>query len=141
MIGVVLDVIEKEEPDSVSSLILASPVIQQFSSDRCLNILDALPESRPADSLALALIYLQKGQNDRGQMLLSTLDHLTLEPLLIRFHSLLFEQGEAFSEMALSFLAINSKFLARVLTTITTDMGLVPFENVLKILAGFIQNR
>lgn len=141
LIAVVLDVIEKEDPDAISSVILASPVIQQFSSNRCLNILDALPEARPADSLALALIYLQKGQCDRGQMLLASLDHLTLEPLLIRFHNLLFDQRETFSELALSFLAINSKFLARVLTTIATDMGLVPFEDVLKILAGFLQNR
>ncbi|XP_066989982.1 BLOC-2 complex member HPS3 isoform X2 [Macrobrachium rosenbergii] len=89
----VLEMLEKVAPEKVSTIILKSKCLKDYKKDKVLAIikqeLSTTSEPRPADVLALALVFLDRGSPEQVATVLASLRAYQLVVVLLKHSSLL----------------------------------------------------
>lgn len=155
LVTILMDLLEKEEKTTVSDLVLGSIVLREFSTDRILkmmkNLLSRSSVPQDKDALSLALMCIQRGQNDQAKTVLLTMTAPQLQALLLQYSDLLFEKPNSshtggFSELSIVLIEIYPKILGDVLSLLVTEKKLMNLSKILKIFldvlpSGGIQSR
>ncbi|KAK6641856.1 hypothetical protein RUM44_013574 [Polyplax serrata] len=150
LVASLMDLLEVEEKESISDLVLDSVVLREFSTDRILKILKTLlskssvPQDK--DALSLALMCIQRDQCEQAKTVLLTMSEKQLEKLLRQYYDLLFASHNAnginmFTELSMILIEIYPKVLAAVLSELVIDKRLLSLSKVLKIFMDVIPTR
>nr|CAD7400072.1 unnamed protein product [Timema cristinae] len=153
-----LDIFEKHDPGQVSTLVLRSHLLREYSTDRVLSImkkeLSLRPKPEPSDALALVLLCIQKGSPDQAITVLNSFSPKQLKNILAENYFLMFEGNDAktrtwgkeetlnFTELSTLLMDTNMEVLARVLVhlTTTTDSAMT-LKQVLQAFMEYLPTR
>lgn len=142
-VDTVLDLFNKHDPNSLSTLVLKNNLLREYATDKLINIFVQNRSTENDDLIALAVLYLQRYMHAEAKTILETVPIDDLRRILEANWELLFDtsfsskaKGNAatFSELTAILIDRKPNMLAELLAHLITDTKAVNLEKVMKVI-------
>lgn len=142
-VDTVLDLFNKHEPSTLSTLVLKNNLLREYATDKLINIFVQNDAKTHNDLVALAVLYLQRYLQTEAKGILKTIPDDDLKTILMSNWELLFDtsgnsETPTFSELTSLLIDKRPDMLAELLAHLITETRAVNLEKVLKVFLEFL---
>lgn len=141
-VDTVLDLFNKHDNDTLSTLVLKNNLLREYATDKLINIYVQNSSKENNDLIALAVLYLQRCMQQEAKEILETVPVEDLKEILNANWELLFDASgnikskdciRTFSELTAILIDKKPNMLAALLAYLINDKKAVTLDTVLKV--------